>query len=84
MNPSPNLVHQRGVLSSHHQLAAYFHSRHLGEVFPAPTDVILTNHDVFVPISSSWGRSMPSATWIEQLRCSSSNPRLRRRGSTGS
>jgi Uma2 family endonuclease len=49
VTPSPSLQHQRISRELLFQLAAYFHERFLGEVFYAPTDLILTGHDVFVP-----------------------------------
>ena len=49
VNPSPVPVHQRVSRRLARQLEDYFHPRALGEVFQAMTDVILTNHDVFVP-----------------------------------
>jgi Uma2 family endonuclease len=49
VNPSPNKMHQRVSYRLQRQLEDYFHPRRLGEVFDAPTDVILTDHDVFVP-----------------------------------
>ena len=49
VNPSPVPIHQRISRKLVRQLEDYFHPRGLGEVFQAPTDVILTDHDVFVP-----------------------------------
>jgi Uma2 family endonuclease len=49
VTPSPNLRHQRVSRELLVQLMSYFHGRSLGEVFDAPTDVILTGQDVFVP-----------------------------------
>ena len=49
VTPSPTLLHQRVSKRLMQQLTAYFEGRSLGEVFCAPTDVILTQHDVFVP-----------------------------------
>ena len=49
VTPSPTPRHQRASRELMVQLVSHFHARSLGEVFPAPTDVILTRHDVFVP-----------------------------------
>lgn len=49
VNPAPNPIHQRILLRLADRLRAYFRDRKLGEVFCAPTDVILTPHDVFEP-----------------------------------
>jgi Uma2 family endonuclease len=49
VTPSPNTRHQRITRELLLQLVGYFHERALGEVFLGPTDVILTNQDVFVP-----------------------------------
>jgi Uma2 family endonuclease len=49
VNPSPNPIHQRVSSRLQRQLEDYFHARRLGEVFAAPIDLILTDHDVFVP-----------------------------------
>ena len=49
VTPSPTPRHQRASRELLVQLMAYFHGRSLAEVFTAPTDVILTRHDVFVP-----------------------------------
>ena len=49
VNPSPSPAHQRVSRRLQLQLEAYFHGRSLGEVFNAPIDVILSDHDVLVP-----------------------------------
>jgi Uma2 family endonuclease len=42
-------MHQRVSRRLEHQLEDYFHERSIGEVFYAPLDVILTDHDIFIP-----------------------------------
>ena len=49
VNPSPTPVHPRISRRLQRQLEDYFHDHTIGEVFNAPIDLILTNHDVFVP-----------------------------------
>jgi Uma2 family endonuclease len=49
LTPSPNTIHQRASKRLQRQLEAYFEPRGLGEVFDAPTDLILSRHDVVVP-----------------------------------
>ncbi len=49
VTPSPSPLHQRVSRRLMRQLEDYFHRRALGEVFDAPIDLILTNHDVLVP-----------------------------------
>lgn len=49
VTPSPSPLHQRISKRLQRQLEAYFEARSVGEVFNAPTDLILTNEDVFVP-----------------------------------
>jgi Uma2 family endonuclease len=49
VTPSPRPRHQRISRRLARVLEDYFDERHLGEVFFAPTDVILTDEDVFVP-----------------------------------
>lgn len=49
VNPAPSIIHQRVSRRLQRQLEDYFHRRRLGEVFNAPCDVILTQHDVFEP-----------------------------------
>lgn len=49
MTPAPNPFHQRASKRLQRQLEAYFEERGQGEVFNAPIDVILTQHDVVQP-----------------------------------
>ena len=49
VTPSPGTVHQRISKRLLVFLVQYFEDRSIGEVFDAPTDVILTDEDVFVP-----------------------------------
>ncbi|MFP4228520.1 MAG: Uma2 family endonuclease [Salinivenus sp.] len=49
MSPSPTTPHQRIVQRLHLSLAPYVNERSAGEVFVAPCDVILTDHDVVQP-----------------------------------
>ena len=49
VTPSPSPMHQRISSRLQRQLEDYFHGRSIGEVFNAPIDLILTNHDVLVP-----------------------------------
>jgi len=49
VSPSPIPLHQRVLKRLGRRLEDYFELRRLGEVFYAPVDVILTNHDVVVP-----------------------------------
>lgn len=49
VTPSRSPQHQRISKRLSRMLEDYFETRGLGEVFPAPTDVILTDEDVFVP-----------------------------------
>ena len=49
VNPSPSPSHQRVSRRLQRQLEDFFHDRSIGEVFNAPVDLILTNHDVLVP-----------------------------------
>ena len=49
VTPAPSLVHQRVSRRLQRQLEDYFHAAGRGEVFAAPTDVILTPHDVVEP-----------------------------------
>ena len=49
VTPSPRPDHQRISKRLLLQLDDYFERMKLGEVFTAPTDVILTDEDVFVP-----------------------------------
>lgn len=49
VTPSPTPAHQRISKRLGLVLAQYFEGRSIGELFHAPTDVILTSQDVFVP-----------------------------------
>ena len=49
VTPSPSPMHQRISRRLQRQLERYFHGRSIAEVFNAPIDLILTNHDVVVP-----------------------------------
>ena len=49
VTPSPNRLHQRVSRRLFRILEDYFAPRHIGEVFYAPLDVILSHHDVVVP-----------------------------------
>jgi Uma2 family endonuclease len=49
VTPSPNPRHQWISKTLQRQLEAYFEGRNIGRVYDAPTDVVLTKHDVFVP-----------------------------------
>ena len=49
VTPSPSPVHQRVSKRLALVLMGYFEDRSIGEVFDAPIDLILTDHDVFVP-----------------------------------
>ena len=49
VTPSPAPGHQRVSKRLEMVLIEYFEGRSIGEVFDAPIDLILTNHDVFVP-----------------------------------
>jgi Uma2 family endonuclease len=49
VTPSPKPLHQRVSKRLLRLLMDHFETRSLGEVFDAPTDLILTAHDVFVP-----------------------------------
>jgi len=49
VTPSPSPQHQWICKTLQRQLEAYFEGRGLGRVYNAPTDVVLTKHDVFVP-----------------------------------
>ena len=49
VTPAPSVVHQRVSRRLQRQLEDYFHAEGRGEVFDAPTDVILTPHDVVEP-----------------------------------
>lgn len=47
--PSTDPFHQRVSRRLQRQLEDYFEARSLGEVFNAPIDVILSNHDILQP-----------------------------------
>jgi Uma2 family endonuclease len=47
--PAPSPFHQRMSKRLQRQLEAYFEGAGTGEVFNAPIDLILTNHDVIQP-----------------------------------
>lgn len=49
MTPAPTPQHQRAAKRLQRQLEVYFEGGGRGEVFNAPTDVLLTPHDVFQP-----------------------------------
>jgi hypothetical protein len=49
VTPSSRPMHQRVSRKLQRTLEDYFHGRSIGEVFDAPIDLILTNHDVMVP-----------------------------------
>jgi Uma2 family endonuclease len=49
VTPSPGPRHQWISKTLQRQLEAYFEGRAIGRVYNAPIDVVLTQHDVFVP-----------------------------------
>lgn len=49
VTPAPSPLHQRASKRLQRQLEAYFEESGQAEVFNAPIDVILTNHDVTQP-----------------------------------
>jgi Uma2 family endonuclease len=49
VTPAPNIPHQRASKRLLRQLEDYFEPRGLGEVFDAPVDVILSDHDIVQP-----------------------------------
>ena len=49
VTPSPTPFHQRASKRLQRQLERYFEESGRGEVFNAPIDVILSNHDIAVP-----------------------------------
>src|SRR5262247_202096 len=49
ITPSPTPAHQHASKRLEMLLIQYFETRSIGEVFDAPIDLILTDHDVFVP-----------------------------------
>jgi Uma2 family endonuclease len=49
VTPAPSPLHQRVSFRLQRQLADYFEPRATGEVFNAPIDVILSEHDILQP-----------------------------------
>lgn len=49
VTPAPSPFHQRTSKKLQDQLRAYFEARSLGEVFNAPIDVVLGEHDILQP-----------------------------------
>ncbi len=49
VTPAPSPFHQRASKRLQRQLEAYFETSGAGEVFDAPIDLILSNHDVTQP-----------------------------------
>ena len=49
MTPAPNLKHQRVQFRLGSRLGRFIEERALGELFFAPCDVVLSNHDVVQP-----------------------------------
>ena len=49
VTPSPSPLHQRISRRLQRHLEDHVEERSMGEVFNAPIDLILSNHDVFVP-----------------------------------
>ena len=49
VTPAPSPFHQRSSKRLQRQLEAYFETSGTGEVFDAPIDLILSNHDVTQP-----------------------------------
>jgi Uma2 family endonuclease len=49
VTPSPRTIHQLVSKRLQQVLIAYFEERRIGEVFHAPIDVILGQHDILVP-----------------------------------
>jgi len=49
VNPSPGLPHQHAAKKAFLQIREYFEGKGLGEVFFAPFDVVLSEHDVAEP-----------------------------------
>ena len=47
--PSPNIAHQRTSMRLFLLVAPFVENRNLGEVFNAPTDVVLSDHDTVEP-----------------------------------
>ena len=49
MVPSPSIRHQRISSEIHYQIKDFLKNKNLGEVIPAPVDVVLTDEDTVVP-----------------------------------
>lgn len=49
VTPAPGTTHQRAVAELNFQIASFVRSRAIGEVFFAPTDVVLSESDVVQP-----------------------------------
>ena len=49
MTPAPNLKHQQVLLRLGSRLGPFIEERALGELFVAPCDVVLSDHDVVQP-----------------------------------
>jgi Uma2 family endonuclease len=49
MTPAPVPDHQRVLIRLVRRLAGYVEDRNLGQVFMAPTDVVLSEHDIVEP-----------------------------------
>ncbi len=49
MTPAPNLKHQQVLLRLSGRLGPFIEERALGELFVAPCDVVLSDHDVVQP-----------------------------------
>jgi Uma2 family endonuclease len=49
VSPSPATAHQRVSLNLTLALAGFVRAHQLGEVFQAPYDIVLSNHDIVVP-----------------------------------
>lgn len=49
VTPSPTTVHQRILMRLSYRIADFLEERRLGELFPAPCDVLLSKHDVVEP-----------------------------------
>ena len=49
VTPAPGTAHQRVIAELNFQIAGFVRSRELGEVFFAPTDVVLSESDVVQP-----------------------------------
>lgn len=49
MTPAPNTKHQIVSSNLHRLISIFVHEQRLGRLFPAPTDVVLSNLDVVQP-----------------------------------